>query len=437
MNTRRTEPSDAKENRFAPVALQWCWPLILSPGVAEAVRRTQFAQAYEIFQASRRLLGTPPFAIASIRQHGRSVPVRTTVVAQTPFCRLLRFAACPCADAAARPRLLLCAPQAGHHATMMRAAIRSLLDDSDVYVTDWIDAQDIPRECGAFGLGDHVQTLERFMTSLGPTTLDVLAVCQATVPALAAAARLATSGGPELRSLVLMGGPIDARCNPTVLGLTAKKLSADWFAACCTGRVPRGYPGEGRMVYPGFLQLSALAAGQPTRQAGVFVEAMRNISLWDAEAVAESMMDAVDYSATMDLPAEFIGDTIEVVFRQFLLPRGKWHVAGDRVRPDSLRATQLLTVEGAEDRITGAEQTHAAHALCSRLPPSCRGRITIPDCDHYGLFSGKAWHARVYPELRRRLAAWRAAANADAISMVNYSRHAVPPGRATVATGLT
>ncbi len=409
-------PRHTMEVSAGRLATLCCWPFHLQPGVSEALRHVQFEQAYALFQASRRLVGTPEFGIATVfREGGESVPVSVTTVAHTPFCRLLRFAAGRPTDVVARPKLLLCAPQAGHHVALMRDAVRSLLDDSDVYVTDWIDARDIPREAGALSLEDHVLTLERFMARLEPATLDVLAICQATVPALAAAARLAARGEPELRSLVLMGGPIDARSHPTTLGRTARGLSPEWFAQRCTGPVPRGYEGAGRRVYPGFLQLSALA-GDPSRQVGLFLEAMLRASRGDAEGVAASVLDAADFSVPLDLPAEFIEDTTEVVFRRFLLPHGKWYIQGARVRLDRLRKTRLLTMEGTDDTITGAGQTHAAHVLCTQLPSSYRERITLSQCDHYGLFRGKAWYAQVYPILRRRLAAWRV--TADRISLV-------------------
>lgn len=394
----------------------WCWPFHLLPGVSEALRHVQFEQAYALFQASRRMLGAPEFGIETVRrQGGESVPVTVTTVAHTPFCRLLRFAAGSGTDVVARPKLLLCAPQAGHYVALMRDAVRSLLDDSDVYVTEWIDARDIPPEAGALSLEDHVLTLERFMASLEPATLDVLAICQATVPALVAGGRLAARGEQQLRSLVLMGGPIDARCHPTSLGRTARGLSAEWFAQRCTGLVPRGYPGAGRRVYPGFLQLSSLA-GDPSRQVGAFLEAVLSVSRGDSQGVAASVLDAADFSVPLDLPAEFVEDTTDVVFRRFLLPNGKWYIDGARVRLDSMRDTHLLTIEGADDTITGAGQTHAAHLLCTRLPSSYRERITVSQCDHYGLFRGKAWYAQVYPLLRRRLAAWRATADHDSIA---------------------
>lgn len=213
------------------------------------------------------------------------------------------------------------------------------------------------------------------MSRLGPGELDVLAICQSTVPALAAAARLAASGASELRTLVLMGGPIDARNHPTALDRAARWLSREWFAQRCTGRVPIGYPGAGRRVYPGFLQFSA-QAGDPSGQVGPFLEAMCHVSRGDTGGIVASVAKAADYSVPLDLPAEFMESTIDVVFRRFLLPRGNWRVDGALVRPNCLRKTRLLTVEGADDAITGAQQTHAAHSLCTQIPSSNRESIT-------------------------------------------------------------
>lgn len=202
MDVGKDGPRQMMEVSANGIANLCCWPFHLQTAVSEALRDIQFEQAYEFFQASRRLIGTPEFGIATILRHGeKSVPVSVTTVAHTPFCRLLCFAAGRHADVVPHPKLLLCAPQAGHRVAQMRDAVRSLLDDADVYVTDWIDARDIPREAGALSLEDHVLTLERFMAQLEPATLDVLAVCQATVPARGAAARLVARGESGLRSV--------------------------------------------------------------------------------------------------------------------------------------------------------------------------------------------------------------------------------------------
>ncbi|CAG9166038.1 hypothetical protein LMG23992_00672 [Cupriavidus laharis] len=368
------------------------WPP--ASAFAAAVRRAQFVGAYELFQASMRQFGPPAFRLATIFREGRCLPVTETVVAETPFCRLRRFSA----GEGSNIRRLLCAPLAGHRAVVVRDAIESMLADADVYVTDWIDARDVPPEAGPFHLDDCVLLLERFMTQLGPAGLDVVAICQATVPCLAAAARLAAGGTDEIRTLALLGGPLDARLHPTRLGHIAAALPLPVFLAHCTGSVPPGYPGAGRAVYPGFLQLPTLASGQPERLPGLVLDAMRY--MWFGHDEQDLGHAAASYAAMMDMPVEFLLDTLRIVFREYLLARGAWRIGEMPVNPAAMRATRLLTVEGELDTITGTGQTHAAHALCTGLANGYRAKVTVPTCDHYGLFCGEVWRSRVYPVLR-------------------------------------
>ncbi|WER50175.1 polyhydroxyalkanoate depolymerase [Cupriavidus sp. WKF15] len=363
--------------------------------LAEIVRSAQFAYAYELFQASMRQFGPPSFHLAPIFQDGQRLPVRQTVVAETPFCRLLRFSV----GEGKGVQRMLCAPLAGHRAVVVGDAIESMLADADVYVTDWIDARDVPPEAGRFGLDDCVLVLERFMALLGPANLDVVAICQGTVPALAAVARLAASGAREIRALALMGGPLDARLRPTRLGRIAAAMPVPVFLSNCTGAVPPGYPGAGRVVYPGFLQLPTLASGQPERLFSLMLDALPYLWLGH-RSVDQALRTNAGYGAMMDMPVEFLLDTMRIVFREYLLPRGLWWVDGVLVSPASMRTTRLLTVEGKLDTITGAGQTHATHALCTGLTDRHRAKVTVPGCDHYDLFCGDVWRNRVYPALR-------------------------------------
>lgn len=354
-----------------------------------------------MFQAGMGVFGTPAFELDAVELDGETMPVTDSVIDETPFCRLRCFST----GKAEGRRVLLCAPLAGHRAVVMRDALAALVAVADVCVTDWVDARDVPCSAGRFGLDEYVLMLQRFMTRLDPGRLDVVAVCQATVPALAAASRLAAGGEGEVRALVLMGGPIDARLQPTMLGRMAATMSDQVFEQTCTGAVPSPYAGAGRMVYPGFLQLPTLASGQPDRMITLMRGAMP--SPWWEDPAASSAVHtaAASYAAMMDMPAEFLLDTMHTVFQQFLLPRGMWHVAGDLVRPAAMRTTRLLTVEGERDTITGAGQTHAAQALCTGLPASRRKAIAIKDCDHYGLFSGDVWRCKVFPPVWEWLAA--------------------------------
>uniref|UniRef100_Q46S33 Polyhydroxyalkanoate depolymerase n=2 Tax=Burkholderiaceae TaxID=119060 RepID=Q46S33_CUPPJ len=356
----------------------------------------QFAYAYELFQRSMRQFGPPSYHLDTVCQDGKHVPVTMTVVAETPFCRLLRFSV----GDGHGVRRMLCAPLAGHRAVVVRDAIESMLLDADVYVTDWIDARDVPREAGHFGLADCVLLLEQFMTLLDPARLDVVAICQATIPCIAAVSRLASGDAPEVRALVLMGGPLDARLHPTRLGDIAAMMPLPVFLAHCTGAVPHEYRGAGRIVYPGFLQLPTLACGQPERLSAMVFAALQGP--WPGSRAQADLRHAAvaGYVAMMDMPVEFVLDTMRIVFREHLLPRGSWYVGGMPVDPAAMRTTRLLTVEGQLDTITGAGQTHAAQTLCRGLERRLCTQVTVPGCDHYGLFSGPVWRSRVYPMLR-------------------------------------
>ncbi|XQM37172.1 Polyhydroxyalkanoate depolymerase [Cupriavidus sp. H19C3] len=359
-----------------------------------------FAQCYAWHQAATAPFRTLGFGIDTCRRDGKLQPVSEHTVAATPFCRLVAFRAATPGPA----RRLLCAPLAGHRALQLRGMIETLLEDGDVYVTDWIDARDIPVSAGPFSFDRNVLTLAGFMTMLGTAGLDVIAVCQAAVPALGACARLAAQGMAEPATLALIAGPIDARIHPTRIDRMAAAMTPAAFRRRWTGPVPAGYAGAGRMVYPGFLQAAALsgeAAGHHVVLASELATA-----LWCRPAHAPGALHAVavHYGAMLDLPAEFVADTLRVVFRAFQLPRGRWKVAGEAVRPRVLRTMRLLTVEGGRDSVTGAGQTHAAHALCTGLPAAHHASLTFPDCAHYDLLGGERWRVQVWPAIQAWLA---------------------------------
>ncbi|WP_454737278.1 polyhydroxyalkanoate depolymerase [Cupriavidus necator] len=365
--------------------------------LAEASRSQQFAQCYGLFQQAIKALGTPAFDLEQVEFDGRRMPVSESVVMETDFCRLRSFSCERNGSGKTARSILLCAPLAGHHAVQMREVVQSLLPHADVYVSDWVDARDIPRAAGDFHLDDVVLTLQHFMVGLEPGELDVVAICQATVPALAATALLVGAGYPEPRSLVLLGGPIDPRGNPTPLTGMAGSLPPSWLDALGTHIVPPGYRGAGRRVYPGFLQYPSLILGQPERQFSLLFDYIQSHGAGDAHAAREAERSIAHYGAMLDMPAEFLVDTLRVVFQQTLLPKGIWRVAGGLVRPDQLRETRLLTIEGSRDTISGAGHTHAAQDLCVGVPQERRRRITIAGCDHYGLFAGPSWRTAVYP----------------------------------------
>ncbi|QRQ85588.1 polyhydroxyalkanoate depolymerase [Cupriavidus oxalaticus] len=386
---------------FNPLALWGEWigsmPFRGMLQLAEASKSQQFRHCYGLFQQAIKALGPPAFDIEQVEFDGRKMPVEESVVAETEFCRLRSFSCMRDRTSKSARRVLLCAPLAGHHAMQLREVVQSLLPYADVYVSEWVDARDIPTTAGDFYLEDVVLTLQDFIVKLNPQGLDVLAICQATVPAIAAIALLVDSNYPEPRSLVLLGGPIDPRSNPTPLTGMARSLPLSWLDALGTHVVPAGYRGAGRRIYPGFLQYPSLIMAQPERQLFLLCEYMRSLGGSDTQAACDAERSIAHNGAMLDMPAEFILDTVRVVFQQTLLPRGMWRVAGRLVRPGQLCETRLLTIEGSRDTISGVGHTHAAQDLCVGVPGERRRRITIAGCDHYGLFGGPNWRAEVYP----------------------------------------
>ena len=347
----------------------------------------------------------PPWNIHEVEVEGHKVPVLEQEILRKPFCRLVRFKrysddAQTIAALKDDPVVLVVAPLSGHHATLLRDTVRTLLRDHKVYVTDWIDARMVPVEDGAFGLDDYVAYVEDFIRLIGAANLNVISVCQPTVPVLAAVSLMAARGEAVPRSLVMMGGPIDARRSPTAVNNLATRNPLSWFENNVIHSVPQPYPGEGREVYPGFLQHAGFLAMNPSRHF---------MSHWDfySDLVKGDLQDADshrrfydEYNAVLDMPAEYYLDTIRTVFQEFLLPRGKWKVNGELVKPSAIRGTALMTIEGELDDISGLGQTQAAHDLCTGIPKTRQKHLTVDGAGHYGIFSGRRWRETVYPQVR-------------------------------------
>lgn len=372
------------------------------PFVPAAILRANLA----LFHRLTRTYGRPAFAIASVHAHGAEVAVHEEVVATRPFCRLVRFrraSADPAISSALErdPRVLVCAPLSGHHPTLLRDTIATLLTAHDVYVTDWIDAREVPLAAGTFSLADYVGYLRGFMRALDPRTLHVVAVCQPTVPALAAIALDAAAGAPTPRTLALMGGPIDARRSPTAVNRFATEHPLAWFEQHVIHRVPAGFAGAGRAVYPGFLQLSAFVQMNPVRHAQAHRSYWLDQLRGDAEAIATHERFYDEYNAVLDMDAAYYLETVKTVFQDAALARGTWQIGGELVRPAAITATALLTIEGEHDDISGAGQTAAAHELCTGLPASAHEHLVAEGCGHYGIFSGHRWREAIYPRLHQ------------------------------------
>ena len=292
-----------------------------------------------------------------------------------------------------QPVVLVVAPLSGHHATLLRDTVRTLLTGHDVYVTDWIDARMVPVSEGPFTLDDYVCLMRDFIRHLGPERLHVIAVCQPAVPVLAATALMAAAGEREPRSLTLMGGSIDARRSPTPVTEFANSRSLRWFETHMIHEVPANYPARGRRVYPGFLQHAGFMAMNPLRHFSSHWDFYMHLVQGDLDGAEEHRRFYDEYNAVLDMPGEYYLDNIRVVFQQHLLPRGLWYVRGARVAPEAISHAALFTIEGEHDDISGIEQTKAALDLCSGIPADRKRHLTVEGAGHYGIFSGRRWRA--------------------------------------------
>ncbi|WP_407351064.1 polyhydroxyalkanoate depolymerase [Luteimonas sp. R10] len=386
------------------------------------------AAANELFYRIGKEYEKPAFDIHSVGIDGNAYPVVEKEVAKRPFCRLLRFKrysddAESITELKGQPPVLVVAPLSGHHATLLRDTVRTLLRDHKVYVTDWIDARMVPKEDGTFTLDDYVAYIEQFIREIGADDLHVISVCQPTVPVLAAVSLMAARGEPTPRSLVLMGGPIDTRESPTAVNNLATQKPLYWFEHNVIHPVPPNYPGSGRRVYPGFLQHTGFVAMNPERHFVSHWDFYQDLVKGDLDDAESHRRFYDEYNAVLDMPADYYLDTIRVVFQEFLLPRGLWDVAGERVRPDAIGDTALLTIEGELDDISGQGQTRAAHKLCTGIPETDRRHITVKGAGHYGIFSGRRWREKVYPQVRDFIAGYAQTAAGDAPGRRPPARH--------------
>jgi poly(3-hydroxybutyrate) depolymerase len=355
----------------------------------------------------------PPFAITSATVGGVEVAVQEQVALLKPFCRLLRFKRFTDETSAldvmkAQPTVLVVAPLSGHHSTLLRDTVKSLLQDHKVFITDWTDARMVPQSAGPFHLDDYVAYIQEFIRHIGPD-VHVISVCQPTVPVLAAVSLLATAGEATPQTLTMMGGPIDARKSPTAVNNLAMNKSYAWFENNVIFRVPQNYPGAGRRVYPGFMQHSGFVAMNPDRHLSSHYDYFRDLIRGDDDNAEAHRQFYDEYNAVLDMPAEFYLDTIKTVFQEFALVNGSWVVNGQLVQPQDIKTSALLTVEGELDDISGAGQTRAAHELCQGIPKNRQFHYDVEGAGHYGIFSGRRWREKVYPEVRDFIARFDAA----------------------------
>ena len=374
-------------------------PLAQWPGIE------RWAAGFELMHRLGKDYEKPEFGIHQAVAHDHEIAIVERVALDKPFCQLKRFKRfsddpTTIEKMKADPVVLVVAPLSGHHATLLRDTVRTLLRDHKVYITDWVDARMVPVDRGAFGLDDYVAYVQEFIRHIGAESLHVISVCQPTVPVLAAISLMASRGETTPRSMTMMGGPIDPRRSPTSVNNLATRQPLSWFKGNVIHTVPPNYPGSGREVYPGFLQHAGFIAMNPSRHLNSHWDFYQDLVRGDLDDAESHRKFYDEYNAVLDMPAQFYLDTIAKVFQQFLLPRGVWDVAGERVDPSAIRRTALLTVEGELDDISGLGQTEAAHDLCTGIPAKARAHRVIEGAGHYGIFSGRRWRETVYPQVR-------------------------------------
>jgi poly(3-hydroxybutyrate) depolymerase len=368
--------------------------------------------AYSLMHRLGKDYVKPEFGIRTVKVGDHvDVAIHERIEIDKPFCelrRFKRFSDDPATLQALKeqPPVLIVAPLSGHYATLLRDTVRTMLQDHKVYITDWKNARLVPMSEGEFHLHDYVNYVQEFIRHVQSIygNCHIMSVCQPTVPVLAAVSLMASRGEKTPLSMTMMGGPIDARKSPTAVNNLAIHKSFEWFENNVIYRVPPNFPGAGRRVYPGFLQHTGFVAMNPDRHASSHYDYFKDLIKGD-DASAEAHRKFYDeYNAVLDMDADYYLETIQTVFQEFKLVNGTWDVQGvdgklERVRPQDIQHTALLTVEGELDDISGAGQTRAAQDLCSSIPKADRQHLEVEGAGHYGIFSGRRWREVVYPHV--------------------------------------
>ena len=361
--------------------------------------------AAELFERVTRRYGKPTFGLDEIEVDDIVYPVLEDVVWSRPFCNLLRFVRPDFPGGHEQPKMLIVAPMSGHYATLLRGTVEAFLPYYDVYITDWADARMVPFAVGTFDLDDYIDYLRGILDHLGPG-VHTLGVCQPSVPLLATVALMEANGDPNTpASMTLMGGPVDTRRSPTEVNKLAERRGVEWFRRNCLHTVPFPYPGFGRDVYPGFLQLSGFMAMNFDRHVSAHFEMFNHLVKGDGDS-AEKHRDFYDeYLAVMDLDAAYYMQTVETVFVRHALPKGEMTHRGQRVDLTAIRNCGLMTVEGEKDDISGVGQTYAAQELCVNIPAAKKLHHLQTQVGHYGVFNGSRFRKEIAPHIRKFIAA--------------------------------
>ena len=353
----------------------------------------------------------PAFGIESVKVHGVDVAIHERVELDKPFCELRRFKrfsddASTLTRLKGQPVVLVVAPLSGHYATLLRDTVRTMLPEHKVYITDWKNARMVPLSEGEFHLDDYVNYVQEFIRHLQKRygNCHIMSVCQPTVPVLAAVSLMASRGEKTPLTMTMMGGPIDATRSPTAVNNLAMNKSYSWFENNVIYRVPHNFPGAGRRVYPGFLQHTGFVAMNPDRHLSSHYDYFQDLIKGDNSSAESHRKFYDEYNAVLDMDADYYLETIRTVFQDFKLVNGTWDVRSEtgqieRVRPQDITTTALLTVEGELDDISGSGQTEAAHKLCTNITRHDSHHLEVKGAGHYGIFSGRRWREVVYPHV--------------------------------------
>lgn len=396
--------------RFGVQALRQTlgWPL--NPVAYTAAGKNMIA-ACEVFENITRRYGKPEFGIKNVQHAGLTVPIEEEIIFAKPFCNLRHFKRDETVTGKRHdPKVLIVAPMSGHYSTLLRGTVEAMLPEHDVYLTDWSDARDVPIAAGRFDFDDFVDYLIEFIGFIGTNT-HVIAVCQPAVPALAATAIMASRGDAcQPASLVLMGGPIDTRRNPTKVNDLAAAKSISWFENNVISTVPFPHAGFMRPVYPGFMQLTGFMTMNLERHMNAHVDLFNNLVKGDCDSVKQHQDFYEEYLSVMDLTAEFYLQTVQTVFQDHLLPDRKLLHRDELVDCAAIEKTAIMTVEGERDDICGLGQTEAAHDLCVGVPTDEKVHYVQKGVGHYGVFNGTRWRTEIQPRIR------------EFIRTINYKR---------------
>ena len=355
------------------------------------------ASALDVFAHAAAPRGKPQFGIQAVELDGTSHPVIEAIVLHRPFGNLLRFTHDGLPDNA--PSLLIVAPMSGHYATLLRGTVRRMVEKHVVYITDWADARMVPLTEGRFDLDDYVDYIIEMLHTLG-TNMHVIAVCQPSVPVVAAVSVMEAERDPFVPvSMTLMGGPIDTRRNPTAVNNLAAEKGIEWFRSHVITKVPFPHPGVMRDVYPGFLQLSGFISMNFDRHKDAHKALFSNLVKGDGDLVDKHREFYDEYLAVMDLSAEYYLQTVDVVFVKHALPKGEMTHRGKLVDPSRITRVALMTVEGENDDISGIGQTEATHALCRSIPDHRRVHYVQKGVGHYGVFNGSRFKSEIVPRI--------------------------------------